>query len=65
MIGPGRPGPLVAVDVGPVVGKNHVLVPVEERGDDRLGGVAVTAGEDPRGEGVDGCREFGSVKNLV
>src|SRR5271165_268725 len=47
LVGPGRPdGLVVAVDVGPVVGQDQVLVPAEDRGDDRLDGVAVSAGED-------------------
>src|SRR5271165_7311456 len=45
-VGPGRPdGPVVAVDVGPVVGQDHVFVRVEQGGDDQVGGFAVSAGE--------------------
>ena len=47
LVGPGRPdGPVVAVDVGPVVGQDQVLVPVQDRREDLLDGVLVSAGED-------------------
>ena len=49
----------MAVDVGPVVGEDEVLVPVQDRGDDRLEGLAVPAGEGARRQGVDGRLELG------
>ena len=60
LVGPGPPdGPVVAVDVGPVVCHDQVLVPVEDRRDDVLESPGVPAGESTRGEGVDGGLQLG------
>ncbi len=60
LVGPGGcDGLVVAVDVGPVVGQDQVFVPVQDGGEDLLGGVVVGAGEGTGGEGVDGGLELG------